>query len=56
MGLMKKKSKIQAIDIYHDGLLLTSISVLISIELEIAIFIKPLFLAPRGHIVKNIDL
>ncbi len=56
MGFMKEEPEVEAVDIDHNSFLLSSISVLIPIELQIPILIKTFLLAASGYIVKNVHL
>lgn len=60
MGLVEEKPKIQTLDINHDGLVLTTLTVLVFIEIQIAVFLEALFgLSPVGqerHVEEDVDL
>lgn len=56
MWFMKEKPKIKAVDINHDGFLLAYVTSLISVELQVAVFIEALVLLSCRYIVQDINL
>lgn len=55
---MKQQPQIQTVNIHHNSLLLPHMTILILIELQIPIFVKPILLlrCPYRYVVKQINL
>ncbi len=57
---MKEEADVKALDIYHDWFLLSELAVLVSIEIEVSVFLEAFFrlatIGLEGHIEEDVDL
>ena len=57
---MEETSQVKGLNINHDGFLLSELTVLVSIKIEVAIFLEPFFrlsaVNMEGHVKENINL
>ena len=55
-GLMEEQTQVEAVYINHYCFLLSEVTALVSVELQVPVFVEPLLLVAYGYVVEDIHL